>query len=104
MSKKQLIWDAQDKLHPVLPLDATFTPITKVNFQIDIDRNKERSEETIVFEIWTNGSITPKRAIQESCLALAQDFYNLFCSVNGLSNLHSWWKRESAQFFPRHLS
>lgn len=104
LSKKQLIWGAQDKLHPVLPLDATFTPISKVNFQIDIDRNTEKSEETIVFEIWTNGSITPKRAIQESCLALAQDFYSLFSSVNGFSNLHSWWKRESFQFYPRQLS
>ena len=104
LSRKQLIWGAQDKLHPVLPLDATFTPISKVNFQIDIDRNTEKSEETIVFEIWTNGSITPKRAIQESCLALAQDFYSLFSSVNGFSNLHSWWKRESLQFYPRQLS
>ncbi|RYE17527.1 MAG: hypothetical protein EOP45_15635 [Sphingobacteriaceae bacterium] len=104
LSRKQLIWGAQDKLHPVLPLDATFTPISKVNFQIDIDRNTEKSEETIVFEIWTNGSITPKRAIQESCLALAQDFYSLFSSVNGFSNLHSWWKRESLQFYPRQFS
>ena len=104
LSRKQLFWGAQDKLHPVLPLDATFTPTSKVNFQIDIDRNTEKSEETIVFEIWTNGSITPKRAIQESCLALAQDFYSLFSSVNGFSNLHSWWKRESLQFYPMHLS
>ena len=104
LSRKQLIWGSEDKFHPVLPLDATFTPISKVNFQIDIDRNTEKSEETIVLEIWTNGSITPKRAIQESCLSLAQDFYSLFSSVNGFSNLHSWWKRESLQFYPTHLS
>ena len=103
LSRKQLIWSAEDKSHPVLPLDATFTPISKVNFQIDVDRNTEKSEETIILEVWTDGSITPKRAIQESCLALAQDFYSLFSSVNGFSNLRLWWKRESLQFHSTHL-
>ena len=97
LSKKQLIWGAEENFYPVLPLDVTFTPVSKVNFQINVNRNSEKNEETIVFEIWTNGSITPKRAIQESCLALAQDFYNLFCRVNEFSSLQFWWKRESVE-------
>ena len=95
--KKQLIWGAEENFYPVLPLDVTFTPVSKVNFQINVDRNSEKNEETIIFEIWTNGSITPKRAIQESCLALAQNFYNLFCHVNEFSSLQFWWKRESME-------
>ena len=80
-----------------MPLDVTFTPVSKVNFQINVDRNSEKNKEIITFEIWTNGSITPKRAIQESCLNLAQDFYNLFCHVNEFSGLQFWWKRESIE-------
>ena len=95
--KKQLIWSAEETLYPVLSLDVTFTPISKVNFQINVNRNSEKNQETIIFEIWTNGSITPKRAIQESCLILAQDFYNLFCRVNEFSSLQFWWKRESTE-------
>ena len=95
--KKQLIWSAEETLYPVLSLDVTFTPVSKVNFQINVNRNSEKNEETIIFEIWTNGSITPKRAIQESCLTLAQDFYNLFCRVNEFSSLQFWWKRESTE-------
>ena len=97
LAKKQLTWSAEENSYPVLPLDVTFTPVSKVNFQINVNRNSEKNEETIIFEIWTNGSITPKRAIQESCLALAQDFYNLFCNVNELSSLQLWWKRESTE-------
>ena len=97
LSKKQLIWGAEENFYPVLPLDVTFTPVSKVNFQINVNRNSEKNEETIVLEIWTNGSITPKRAIQESCLALSQDFYNLFCRVNEFSSLQFWWKRESLE-------
>ena len=98
LSKKQLIWGAEQNFYPVLPLDVTFSPVSKVNFQINVDRNSEKNEEAIIFEIWTNGSITPKRAMQESCLALAQDFYNLFCHVNEFSRLRFWWKRDSLEF------
>ena len=97
LSKKQLIWGTEKNFYPVLPLDVTFTPVSKVNFQINVDRNSEKNKEIITFEIWTNGSITPKRAIQESCLYLAQDFYNLFCHVNEFSGLQFWWKRESIE-------
>ena len=97
LSKKQLLWGIEDNIYPVLPLDATFTPVSKVNYQIDIERNTEKSEEKIIFEVWTNGSITPKRAIQESALTLAQDFYSFFCSVSESSSLNLWWKRESLQ-------
>ena len=96
LTKKQFIWNGEQNFYPVLPLDATFTPISKVNFQIDVNRDREKNQENIIFEIWTNGSITPKRAIQESSLILAQDFYNLFCSLNESSNFELWWKRESS--------
>ena len=102
--KKQFIWSGEQNFYPVLPLDATFTPITKANFQIDVNRDKEKNQETIIFEVWTNGSITPKRAIQESSLILAQDFYSLFCSLNELSNFELWWKRESLQLINTSLA
>lgn len=71
-----------EKITRILPIDATFTPIERVNFTIEVDEelDTEYPKEHIFFEIWTNGSIQPIEAIQLASTALVnlfQPFQNL---------------------------
>jgi len=52
----------------VIPVDAIFTPIRKVNFNIEpIHTGREVSHERLCLEVWTDGTISPTDAI--SCSA-----------------------------------
>ena len=55
-----------------LPVNAFFSPVTKVNYTIQTD--EKRIGENACFEIWTNGSIDPRRAIHRSAKALIKLF------------------------------
>jgi DNA-directed RNA polymerase subunit alpha len=60
-------------------------PIKKVNYKIKlIHDTKGNIKESLNLEIWTNGSITPKRSVQESLKILLNLFYSLFVSPNFL--------------------
>ena len=56
----------------ILPIDAVFMPINKVNFAIETNDKSEVPKDRIILEIWTNGSIHPKQAIHEAAKALIQ--------------------------------
>lgn len=48
----------------VIPIDAIFTPIKKVNFSVENTRVGQRTDyDKLILEMWTNGSITPKDAL-----------------------------------------
>ena len=50
-----------------LQIDAVFMPIQKVDFKIEnVYENSSFVTERLIIDIWTNGSITPKDAIQEA--------------------------------------
>lgn len=60
-----------------LQLDAIFMPIQKVDFKIEnIYENSNNISERVFLDIWTNGSISPLKALQESFVAIL-DLYNL---------------------------
>jgi DNA-directed RNA polymerase subunit alpha len=62
-----------------LSVDAVFMPIKKVNYKIKlIHDTKGNIKESLNLEIVTNGSISPKRSIQESLKVLMNLFYPLF--------------------------
>lgn len=62
----------------LLLLDAIYSPIKRVNYQIRIIHDsKGNLKESLILEILTNGSITPKRALQESIKILLNLFYPL---------------------------
>lgn len=69
-----------DKVQPIrfkdtwsiLPIDAVFMPINKVNFAIETNDKSEVPKDRIILEIWTNGSIHPKQAIHDAAKALIQ--------------------------------
>lgn len=53
------------------PIDAIFSPITNVNYTIEI-KDSITKRETIFLEIWTNGTIDPRSAIHETIKILIQ--------------------------------
>ena len=66
-----------------LIIDSIFLPIRKVNYKIKlIHDTKGNIKESLNLEILTNGSITPKRSLQESLKILMNLFYPLFINPN----------------------
>ena len=48
-----------------MAIDALFSPVRKVNFQMENTRVGERIDyEKLILEIWTNGAITPDEALE----------------------------------------
>lgn len=48
-------------------LDANFSPVTRVNFQVEDARVGQTTDyDRLILEIWTNGSIEPELAVQEA--------------------------------------
>ena len=48
----------------VLPIDAVFTPVTRVNFSVENTRIGQITDyDRLILEIWTNGSMNPKEAL-----------------------------------------
>ena len=74
--------------HQVLPIDAVFTPVSQVNFLTQVNDRFETARENIVLEIWTNGSIHPKRALEEAALSLVQNFDILLKSIQQASSFY----------------
>ncbi len=60
-----------------LVLDADFSPVQRVNFQVE-PAKRHPGAERLLIEIWTNGSVTPEDAIGEAALIL-EDHFNLLC-------------------------
>ncbi len=59
----------------LIPIDSDFSPIEKVNFQVEETRVGGRSGyERLVLEIWTNGAITPKEALEQAVSILQEHF------------------------------
>jgi len=47
-------------------LDANFSPVTKVNFEVEDARVAQRTDyDRLLLDIWTNGAITPEKALEE---------------------------------------
>jgi DNA-directed RNA polymerase alpha subunit len=54
----------------ILLIDAVFMPVNRVNFLLENDEEITKSKEKIILEVWTNGSIHPRKAIHQAASAL----------------------------------
>ncbi len=62
----------------VLPVDAIFTPVRKVNYTVERTRVGQRTDyERLVLGVWTDGSITPSEAVKEAAKVLVAHFFLL---------------------------
>ena len=55
----------------VIPLDAAFSPVTRVRYKIEDTRVGQRTNyDKLNLEVWTNGTVTPEMAVVESAKIL----------------------------------
>ncbi len=66
----------------VIPVGSAFSPVRKVNFALEPTRVGSRSDfERLIFEITTNGTISPAEALSEAAQVLDQ-YIRLFIDVS----------------------
>ncbi|HUE17107.1 MAG TPA: DNA-directed RNA polymerase subunit alpha C-terminal domain-containing protein, partial [Planctomycetaceae bacterium] len=55
----------------VIPLDAAYSPVTRVRYKIEDTRVGQRTNyDKLNLEVWTNGTVTPEMALVESAKIL----------------------------------
>jgi DNA-directed RNA polymerase subunit alpha len=65
-----------------IPIDAIFSPITKVKYSVENTRVGQRTDyDKLVFEVWTNGTITPDDALAEAA-KIAKDHFTIFINFD----------------------
>jgi DNA-directed RNA polymerase subunit alpha len=47
----------------VIPIDSIYTPITRVNYNVEPASSGDAGHDKLILEIWTNGAVTPQEAI-----------------------------------------
>lgn len=56
-----------------IPVDCLFSPVTRVNYQVGAARVGEETEmDSLELEIWTDGRIAPKAALEEAAAILKE--------------------------------
>jgi DNA-directed RNA polymerase subunit alpha len=81
---KQAVLNDQSESTPVgvLPVDAIFSPVTKVNFNVEMTRVGQVTDyERLVLEVWTDGTIKPVDAVREAAENLVDHFF-LFSNLS----------------------
>nr|QVD43805.1 RNA polymerase alpha subunit [Primula obconica subsp. fujianensis]QVD43888.1 RNA polymerase alpha subunit [Primula obconica subsp. fujianensis]UBS91995.1 RNA polymerase alpha subunit [Primula obconica subsp. obconica]UBS92078.1 RNA polymerase alpha subunit [Primula obconica subsp. obconica]UBS92742.1 RNA polymerase alpha subunit [Primula obconica subsp. obconica] len=69
------------------PIDAIFMPVRNANHSIHSYGNGNEKQEILFLEIWTNGSLTPKKALHEASRNLIDLFIPFFHTEEETLNL-----------------
>nr|UBS92991.1 RNA polymerase alpha subunit [Primula obconica subsp. obconica]UBS93074.1 RNA polymerase alpha subunit [Primula obconica subsp. obconica] len=69
------------------PIDAVFMPVRNANHSIHSYGNGNEKQEILFLEIWTNGSLTPKKALYEASRNLIDLFIPFFHTEEETLNL-----------------
>nr|QVD43311.1 RNA polymerase alpha subunit [Primula asarifolia] len=69
------------------PIDAVFMPVRNANHSIHSYGNGNEKQEILFLEIWTNGSLTPKKALHEASRNLIDLFIPFFHTEEETLNL-----------------
>ncbi|MGL4982697.1 MAG: DNA-directed RNA polymerase subunit alpha [Treponemataceae bacterium] len=65
-----------------IPMDAIFSPISKVKYTIEPCRVGQRNDyDKLIFELWTDGTLTPDDALAEAA-KIAKDYFAIFVNFN----------------------
>lgn len=63
----------------VIPIDAIFTPITKVNYKVEQTRvGRQTNYDKLILEVWTDGTIDTKDALDKASNILVNYFKQVF--------------------------
>ncbi len=70
-----------DHVIGVIPVDSIFTPVTRVNYNVENTRVGQRTDyDKLTLEVWTDGSIRPDEAVSLSARIMAEHL-NLFTGL-----------------------
>ncbi|PKB72928.1 MAG: DNA-directed RNA polymerase subunit alpha [SAR202 cluster bacterium Io17-Chloro-G7] len=71
----------------VLPIDAIFSPVRKVNYSVERTRVGQITDyERLVLEVWTDGTIKPVDAVREAADDLVNHFF-LFTNIDRVAEV-----------------
>jgi len=63
----------------VIPTDASFSPVKRVNYSVEATRvGRETNLDKLVLDVWTDGTINPRNALDEAAKLLASYFLQVF--------------------------
>lgn len=63
----------------VLPTDAVFTPIKRVNYEVSATRvGRQTNLDRLILKIWTNGVVRPKEALDTAARILSSYFSQVY--------------------------
>jgi DNA-directed RNA polymerase subunit alpha len=66
-----------------IPIDALFSPVTKVNYTVENARVGQRTDlDKLILDIWTDGSITVEDSVAYAA-KLLQDHFDIFVNFEG---------------------
>ncbi|HET9947057.1 MAG TPA: DNA-directed RNA polymerase subunit alpha [Patescibacteria group bacterium] len=71
--------ERQDNALGMIVTDAVYSPIKRVNYTVEATRVGRRTNmDKLVLQVWTNGSVSPKEALDETSKVLAKYFTQIF--------------------------
>lgn len=74
--------DLSEESVQMIPVDAIFSPIEKVNYHVEKTRVGQSTDyDALVMELWTNGSITPEDAVAHSA-KIVKDHMQIFINFD----------------------
>ncbi|MCL5019425.1 MAG: DNA-directed RNA polymerase subunit alpha [Patescibacteria group bacterium] len=63
----------------VLSTDAVFTPVERVNYTVESTRvGRQTNLDKLILKVWTDGSITPREALEEASKILSSYFLQVY--------------------------
>ena len=66
----------------VIPVDALFSPVSKVSYEVESTRVGRRTDfDKLVMQVWTDGTIEPKAALEKAAEILVSQFQQIYNPV-----------------------
>jgi len=63
----------------VIPVDAIYTPVKKVSYRVEQTRvGRQTNYEKLILDIWTDGTISPREALDAAAKILVSYFNNIY--------------------------
>ncbi|GMO17687.1 MAG: DNA-directed RNA polymerase subunit alpha [Spirochaetaceae bacterium] len=65
-----------------IPMDAIFSPVTKVKYSVEPTRVGQRSDyDKLIIEVWTDGTVRPEDAVAEAA-KIAKEHFSVFINFD----------------------
>ncbi|MBI2641869.1 DNA-directed RNA polymerase subunit alpha [Candidatus Roizmanbacteria bacterium] len=89
--------EREKKEYGFIPVDASFSPVKKVNYSVEAARIGRKSNlDRLVLEVWTDGSIKPSDALRQSAVVLS-DYFSYILSGKDLPKSKTEAEQEEAK-------